>query len=100
MPITIFPVYNVIRWPNSDGSWWLVSEASETSGYSPIIELNPRWSKGRLEPTWQNQLYAAAELLVKEGLNALNNPHAAIGRECKCGQCFCCAAEKIVGTVR
>ena len=97
-----FPLYNVIRWPNSDGVWWLVSESSETSGYTPIRQLSTHYDKprNRQTPTYKNQIWAAAELLADKGLDALNNPHAMIGRDCGCGDCFCCAAAEIVKAVR
>ena len=46
-------------------------------------------------PTFAEQLTEAARLLETKGAEALNNPHAMIGRECHCGQCFCCAALKV-----
>lgn len=95
---TTFPLYNVIRWPDANGDWWLVSEASADSGYYAIRKLNP--SRDKTTPTYNNQLWAAAELLADKGLDALNNPHAMIGRSCGCGDCFCCAAAEIVKAVR
>lgn len=95
---TTFPLYNVIRWPDAQGQWWLVSEASETSGYTPIRELHPHGR--RTEPTYANQLWQAAELLADKGVEALDSPHAMIGRTCGCGSCFCCAAAEIVKAVR
>ena len=71
-------------------------ENSRTSGYTPLRELHPTWTKGReMLPTWQNQLWKAAELLVEKGADALKNPHAMIGQTCKCGDCFCCAALEV-----
>lgn len=82
---------NVIRWPNAQGAWWLVSESE--NGYFPHLELHPKWNaKRELPPTWDNQVWSAAELLVKDGPKALENPHAMIGRDCNCKDCFCCAA--------
>ena len=49
----------------------------------------------RSEPTWENQVWHARQLLAKHGYNALYNPHAMIGKECGCGTCFCCAALKV-----
>ena len=43
-------------------------------------------------PTFENQLIRARQLLKEQGLNALYSPHAATGKLCKCGDCFCCAA--------
>lgn len=93
-----FPRYNVIRWPDTNGQWWLVLEDSSTSGYTPLRELHP--SRDKSKPTYNNQLWAAAELLADKGLDALNNPHGMIGKECGCGDCFCCAAAEIVKAVR
>jgi len=93
-----FPLYNVIRWPNAQGEWWLVSEASATSGYYAIRKLLPTGDKSK--PTYNNQLWHAAELLADKGLEALDNPHGMIGRDCGCGDCFCCAAAEIVKGVR
>src|ERR1700722_19901331 len=88
--------FNVIRWPDSAGSWWLVEETQEgyTKGcYSPILELHPKWNaKREMAPTYENQIWCAAELLVNDGPKALENPHAMIGRDCNCRECFCCAA--------
>jgi len=47
------------------------------------------------EPTYQNQLTAARRVLAEKGLRALQNPHAAIGKMCGCGSCFCCAALEV-----
>lgn len=91
--------YNVIRWPDANGKWWLVAESD--NGYIPLLELHPHWNKKReLEPTFDNQLWTAAELLVNQGMNALENPHAATGRMCKCGSCFCCAALDVLNRAR
>ena len=49
----------------------------------------------RTEPTWENQIWHAERLLNEKGPEALNNPHAMIGRTCKCGTCFCCAAATV-----
>jgi hypothetical protein len=46
-------------------------------------------------PTWANQLRMANELADKEGISALENPHAMTGRICGCGSCFCCAALQV-----
>jgi hypothetical protein len=46
-------------------------------------------------PTYQNQLIQARRVLAEKGLRALQNPHAAIGRMCGCGGCFCCAALEV-----
>ncbi len=48
------------------------------------------------EPTYENQLWHARKLLAEQGREALNNPHAMIGRSCGCGTCFCCAAAQVV----
>lgn len=49
-------------------------------------------------PTFENQLLHASRLLAEKGRDALDNPHGMIGRMCRCGSCFCCAAAKIVKT--
>lgn len=56
---------------------------------------NRRKPNDHNEPTWENQLWHARQLLIKEGWNALYNPHGDIGRQCKCGECFCCAAYQV-----
>jgi len=87
--------YNVIRWPNTDGQWWLVAETGTDGSYTPLTEL--RGTTGRCtEPTYANQRWQAAKLLVDKGPEALENPHADTGRMCGCGQCFCCAALEIL----
>ncbi len=48
-------------------------------------------------PTYANQLTFARELLQTRGREALNNPHAMIGRTCGCQSCFCCAAAEVCG---
>jgi len=47
-------------------------------------------------PTYANQLAAARRILKEKGREALRNPHALIGKVCKCGGCFCCAARQVV----
>ena len=49
----------------------------------------------RSDPTYENQLWHARRLLKEKGADAFNNPHAMIGRTCKCGGCFCCAAKQV-----
>ena len=91
--------FNVIRWPDAQGTYWLVAESA--NGYVPMLELHPKWnSKGEMEPTYANQLWRAAELLVKDGVEALHNPHAMIGKDCGCGSCFCCAALHVLKLAR
>ncbi len=51
--------------------------------------------KDRSKPTWDNQLWHAKRLLNDKGEEALNNPYAMIGRDCRCGTCFCCAAARV-----
>ena len=87
--------YNVIRWPDPNGHWWFVAEKDHTGGYIPLMPLYPKWTKGKLLPTWENQLWTAAELLVNKGPEALNTPHAMTGKICGCGDCFCCAALEV-----
>lgn len=48
------------------------------------------------KPTWENQLWHARKVLKEKGRNALDNPNGMIGRTCKCGTCYCCAAAFIV----
>jgi hypothetical protein len=48
------------------------------------------------EPTYENQLREARKLLADKGPNALRDPHALIGRQCGCGNCFCCAALQVL----
>jgi len=85
--------YNVIRWPDANGKWWLVEERTGR-GYTPIMELHP--SGDGSKPTYNNQLWQAARLLVEKGMEAVTNPHAATGKMCGCGACFCCAALAVV----
>ena len=96
-------IYNVIRWPNAQGDWWLVRETEDgyTKGcYTPMIQLYPKWTGREMKPTYNNQLWQAAELLVNSGPIALENPHAATGRICGCGECFCCAAQEVLRHVK
>jgi CDGSH-type Zn-finger protein len=51
-------------------------------------------------PTWENQLAKARKLAAKDGIEALNNPHAMTGRICRCGDCFCCAALAVYEELR
>lgn len=48
------------------------------------------------EPTWKNQLWHARRVLAEKGREALDNPHAMIGRTCGCNVCFTCAAAQVV----
>lgn len=48
------------------------------------------------EVTYDMQLVAAKLLLVNDGRDALRK-HASIGRDCGCGECFCCAAAEVLG---
>lgn len=48
-----------------------------------------------MEPTWENQIRMARELLESKGADALLNPSAMTGRICGCKDCFCCAALKV-----
>jgi hypothetical protein len=89
-------LYNVIRWPDSHGGWWLVAETGKDGSFSPLMPLYPRWTaKREMLPTYENQLWLASELLVNKGIEAVNNPHAMTGRTCGCGNCFCCAALEV-----
>ena len=49
----------------------------------------------RSEPTWENQIWHAERLLKEKGAKALYSPHAATGKICGCGTCFCCAALQV-----
>jgi hypothetical protein len=92
--------YNVIRWPDANGGWWLVAETGADGSYTPLLQLHPKWNARReMEPTYQNQLWMASELLVNKGVHAVVDPHAMIGRTCGCGDCFCCAAREVVKRV-
>ncbi len=49
----------------------------------------------RSETTWENQIAHANRLADEKGLDALYSPHAATGKICECGVCFCCAALEV-----
>jgi hypothetical protein len=51
-------------------------------------------------PTYANQLAHARGVLRREGLEALHNPHAMIGRACGCCACFNCAAFEVYREAR
>ncbi len=53
-------------------------------------------ARDHVEPTWENQLWHAEKLYAEKGRAALDNPHAMIGRACRCMDCFCCAAMTVV----
>lgn len=80
--------FKVIEWTPKD--WWLVEVTGKDGSYSPILNLCPEGDGS--QPTYENQIFQAAKLLEKKGPKALENPHAMIGRDCNCGECFCCAA--------
>jgi len=48
------------------------------------------------EPTYENQLWHARRILAEQGREALDNPNGMIGRTCRCGSCYCCAAAQVV----
>lgn len=50
----------------------------------------------RDEPTYENQLWHAERYYQEKGAFALNNPHGMTGKICKCGECFCCAANEVL----
>lgn len=52
------------------------------------------------EPTYVNQIRLARKLLSERGIHALYNPHAATGKICGCGDCFCCAALEVYNEAR
>ena len=84
--------FKVIKWtPNST---WLVAVTGKDGSYTPVMELHKDGDGN--EPTRNNQLYKAAALLESQGMDALTNPHAMIGRTCGCGSCFCCAALEVL----
>lgn len=92
-------VYNIIRWPDSNGEWWLVAETGTDGSYTPLLEIKGTTGKCT-EPTYPNQLWQAAKLLVDKGIEAVSNPHAMIGKDCGCRGCFCCAAQEVVSRAR
>ena len=49
------------------------------------------------EPTYENQLWHANRLLKEEGIKGLRG-YADVGRMCRCGTCFCCAALEVLRT--
>jgi len=91
--------YNVIRWPDARGKWWLVAETGPDGSYSPLLEITGTTGKCT-EPTYPNQLWQAAKLLVDKGIEAVHNPHAMIGATCGCNDCFCCAAQAVYEAAR
>ena len=54
----------------------------------------------RTEPTFENQIWHARNLLARKGLAALESPHAMTGKICRCGSCFCCAALQVANEAR
>jgi hypothetical protein len=48
------------------------------------------------EPTYPNQLWHARKILAEQGREELRR-HARIGRDCRCDDCFCCAAAEVLG---
>lgn len=81
----------VVEWtPNST---WLVAVTGKDGSYTPVIELHPEGDGTK--PTFSNQVYQAAKLAADKGADALNNTHAMIGRDCRCQDCFCCAAKLV-----
>lgn len=48
-----------------------------------------------INPLYEVMLENARTIARHNGLDALNNPHAMIGRTCRCGSCFCCAALEV-----
>lgn len=49
---------------------------------------------GHTEPTYANQLWQAEKIMREQGKEELAR-HAAIGRDCGCQGCFCCAAREL-----
>jgi hypothetical protein len=71
------------------GQWVVWCHASEH-----VVEFDE--AALHSEPTYENQLWHARKLMSEKGRDALNNPHAMIGRTCRCGSCFCCAAAQVL----
>lgn len=46
--------------------------------------------------SFSDRLDQARKFLADNNRESLNNPHAMIGRKCRCKNCFCCAAAQIV----
>lgn len=61
-----------------------------------LLTPTPTDDDQHAEPTYDNQLWHARKLLAEKGREALENPHAATGRQCGCGTCFCCAAVEVL----
>lgn len=61
-----------------------------------LLAPTPTEDDQHTEPTYENQLWHARKLLAEQGREALENPHAATGRQCGCGTCFCCAAVQVL----
>lgn len=47
-----------------------------------------------------DQILYARTYARQQGVHKLENPHAMIGRQCKCGTCFCCAANFVVKEIK
>lgn len=88
--------HKVIEW--TPKSFWLVAVTGKDGSYTPIMELHKDGDGTR--PSYNNQVYQAALLLARDGEKALENPHAATGRMCGCGSCFCCAALEVLQASR
>ena len=89
--------FKVIEWPTTGAHKWLVEVTGKDGSYTPVIELYPQGNG--TAPTPENQLYQAAQLLAESGPDAVDNPHAMIGRACGCGECFCCAAVRVLAAI-
>lgn len=56
-------------------------------------------SNNHSEPTFENQLWHARKLIEDKGTKELQR-HAAVGKMCGCGGCFCCAALHVLHELR
>ena len=83
---------DVVPWP----AGWYFFVLAFFSG--PTI-LPPMIDKQTPLP-FETFLASARSLAARGGLEALRNPHALIGRQCRCRGCFCCAALQVYNQLR
>lgn len=82
-------------WENADID--TIGEFHSYTSRKAALGAARRYSRGEPEPvTWSAQVRAARLLLKRQGRATLENPHAMIGRQCKCGNCFTCAAAYVI----
>lgn len=82
-------------WENADIG--TIGEFCSYTSRKAALGAARRYSCGEPEPvTWPAQIRAARLLLKRQGRAALENPHAMIGRQCKCSNCFTCAAAYVI----